>query len=268
MIKYLKKLIKIFFLKYNINFNLFTSKIEIINFIKLFKVKIPKNIELIRIGSKHDGGYLIPNILNEICYCYSAGIGKNINFEKDLSKYRINSFGADGTIKELPENIPNYNFIKKNIGFTDDEKNIRFETWVSSNTDNNNSLIAQIDIEGGEYNLILDTPLKTFEKFKVIVIEFHNFSNISNKIIYDFYYKSINKILIKFNICHLHINNAEKPIKINGIRIPPLLEITFLRKDFYKDELKSVRLPNKLDSKNLVNKKDYNFDKNWMNLII
>ena len=54
-----------------------------------------------------------------------------------------------------------------------------------------------------------------------------------------------------------------------GINIPPLIEITFLRKDFYNDKLKQIELPNKLDSKkNLLNKKDYNFDENWKKLII
>ena len=211
---------------------------------------------------------MIPNILNEISHCYSAGIGGHISFEKNLSQYQIDSFGADGNIEELPENLPNYNFTKKNIGLVNDSKNIRFETWINSNTPSNNSLIGQIDIEGEEYNLILDTPNKTFEKFKIIVIEFHNLNKIDNKIIYNLYYKSISKILLNFNICHLHINNAEKPIKIKGINIPPLIEITFLRKDFYNDKLKQIELPNKLDSKNLLNKKDYNFDENWKKLII
>ena len=68
----------------------------------------------------------------------------------------------------------NYNFLKKNICVSDDEKNIRFETWVNSNASNSNSLIGQIDIEGGEYILIIDTPLNVLKKFKVLVIEFHN----------------------------------------------------------------------------------------------
>ena len=39
--------------------------------------------DLIRVGSTNDGGYLIPNILNEIDYCFSPGIGNKFEFEKD-----------------------------------------------------------------------------------------------------------------------------------------------------------------------------------------
>ena len=65
-------------LKFNINIYNFSSRDDIINFIKLFKIKVPKNLKLTRIGSNNDGGYLVPNILEEIKYCYSAGIGKII----------------------------------------------------------------------------------------------------------------------------------------------------------------------------------------------
>lgn len=30
--------------------------------------------ELIRVGSNHDGGYLVPNDLEDIKYCYSPGV--------------------------------------------------------------------------------------------------------------------------------------------------------------------------------------------------
>ncbi len=267
MIKFIKKIIRTLLLKFNINIYLFTKEKEIIDFVKLFKIKLPKKLNLIRIGSSNDGGYLVPNILSEISFCYSAGIGKNIDFEKDLLNHNIVVFGADGNIDKLPEDIKNYNFTNKNIGLINNEKNIRFETWINSNENNDDSLIGQIDIEGAEYNLILDTPINIFKKFKIIVIEFHNLSKIDGKIIYDLYFKSLEKLLTTFNICHIHLNNAEKPIKIKGINIPPLIEVTFLRKDLYKGDLKKIEIPNKLDAKNLSTKENFHFDENWIKII-
>ena len=62
-------------LKFNINIYHLSNSEQIHNFLDYFKIEIPENLNLIRIGSKNDGGYLIPNILNEIKFCYSAGIG-------------------------------------------------------------------------------------------------------------------------------------------------------------------------------------------------
>ena len=39
---------------------------------------------LIRIGSAHDGGYLIPNDLGGISACFSPGVEVNSSFELDL----------------------------------------------------------------------------------------------------------------------------------------------------------------------------------------
>ena len=133
MIKKIKNIFRKILLKFNINVYNFSSKDDILDLLKLFKIKIPKNIELIRIGSNNDGGYLVPNIIHEISSCFSAGIGNNISFEKDLINRKISVFGADGTLDSLPEVQKNYNFLKKNICICDDEENIRFETWVNSN---------------------------------------------------------------------------------------------------------------------------------------
>ena len=93
-----------------------------------------------------------------------------------------------------------------------------------------------------------------FKKFKI-------------KIIYDFYLSALKKILVNFNVCHIHINNAEGQTKIRNIQIPHLLEITFLRKDYYNSDFKKVSIPNLLDNKNVLKKDNVNFDKNWIDII-
>ena len=63
-----------------------------------------------------------------------------------------------------------------------------------------------------------------------------NFTN--DEIVNNFYINVFKKILENFNICHIHVNNAENQTKIRGIKVPHLLEITYLRKDFYKSDFK------------------------------
>ena len=43
---------------------------------------------LIRVGPANDGGYLIPDILNEIDYCFSPGVGNKTDFEKHMLAFR------------------------------------------------------------------------------------------------------------------------------------------------------------------------------------
>ena len=44
------------------------------------------NIENIRIGGENDGGYIVPNDLKDIKYCFSPGVGTISKFEKELTQ--------------------------------------------------------------------------------------------------------------------------------------------------------------------------------------
>ena len=86
--------------KIKINYCITTCcKEDLKNFIKklfIYDVGYP----LIRIGSKKDGGYLVPKILNKIKYCFSPGVGQSFAFEKNLKNYNIHSFLADNTVED------------------------------------------------------------------------------------------------------------------------------------------------------------------------
>ena len=67
---------------------------DIISLLKPYDAGIP----LIRVGEDTDGGYLLPDILNDIDYCFSPGVGNSSSFEKSLESYGIKSFLADKSV--------------------------------------------------------------------------------------------------------------------------------------------------------------------------
>ena len=68
----------------NLSIDLSTKKSQLTKVLNKLK---PYNLgyDLIRIGSDNDGGYLVPNILNEIEMCFSPGTGNNTEFERDTT---------------------------------------------------------------------------------------------------------------------------------------------------------------------------------------
>ena len=133
---------------------------------------IDSGYPLIRLGNPHDGGYLIPDILDQIDYCISPGVGKDKkmqSFEDDLLKKNIISYLADGTVDYNGV----HNFTKKNIKDFNDDKNITLETFVNNSVKNSNKLILQMDIEGDEISVIYNSSIDLLKRFKCMVIEFH-----------------------------------------------------------------------------------------------
>lgn len=211
--------------------------------------------QLIRIGNKFDGGYLIPNVLHKIKYCFSGGVGDNYSFEQHLKDKSIKCFLADGTIKP----IKGFKFIKKNINCFNDKKNITINEWISKNISvkKNEGILLKLDIEGSEISTIYSIDEKYLKLIQVLVIEFHDLIFLGSQFGNKIFDEVISKILKNFTICHLHPNNYGSFRNIEGIKIPDLLEFTFINNNLIKNKKKiNYDFPHPLDSKNNPNTND------------
>ena len=253
-IKYkINYLIKKVFFKFNLILNKYYNSTKKLVDQFLIKIKIiDSGHKLIRIGADSDGGYLIPDILDQIEYCFSAGVGNTSSFEDHLSKFKIQSFLVDGTVNYNGK----HNFIKKNLNSFNDENNITLQTWVNDKIKDksNDKLLLQMDIEGSEIEVLYESDINFLERFKCIIIEFHHFTEIINLLSLKIYSDIFNKILKTHYICHIHPNNAGGKMFINGIDIPNVLEITFVNKKVAKYVKKiEYNLPHPLDKNNVQN---------------
>jgi hypothetical protein len=239
----------------DIYFSRVTSFEKLNNFFQLIK-PIKSQIDLIRLGGEKDSGYLIPNDLEGIKTCFSPGVSVEAFFENDLSKIGIKSYMADFSVEASPIENENFDFIKKYIGFENSPNFISLEDWIASKQANDDEMILQMDIEGGEYNVLLDTSRETLSKFRIILIEFHKFDLLLNSNSFDLISSSIYKLLRDFQIVHIHPNNCSETIKYKNYEIPPIIEFTFLRKDRVSNFSYETKFPHKLDRKNIETKPD------------
>lgn len=161
--------------------------------------------------------------------------------------YGIKSYLADGTVNY----DGNHDFLKKNLNTFNDEKNITLDDWVNKKVKYEcDDLMLQMDIEGSEIEVLYHTNI--LDRFKIIIIEFHHFHDIVNKLGLKIYNDIFNKIFKTHQIFHIHPNNASSILKINGINIPDMIEITFINKKLPKVYKKiDYDLPHKLDKKNM-----------------
>jgi len=243
-----KTFIKNFFLHFNIYITK-KYKNEIYFFFKKIEI-IDSGHELIRIGPNFDGGYLVPNILDQIEFCFSPGVGNCSSFENNLSNYNIKSFLADNTVDYFGK----HNFIKKNLNSFSDEKNITLEDWVNEkiSSRSNNNLLLQMDIEGSEIECLYNTSINCLDRFKIIIIEFHHFHYILNHLGLKIYNDLFDKILKTHHIVHIHPNNVGPTLNICSNEITNGYEITFINKKDCKYVKKiNYSLPHKYDYKNV-----------------
>ena len=241
--------------------------------LKLIKpLKSPFN--LIRIGRNKDGSYLIPDDLKGIKACFSPGVCNTKDFEDILAKrYKIKSYMCDFSsdiFKFKTPLIQNMQFFEKKwLDINEREDSISLENWVNKYiSDSSLDLILQMDIEGAEYRNLLSTSKSILNRFRILVIEFHDFSELLIN-------KTNNKVKLLINklnethICvHAHPNNCCGEIidKYSGINIPNVIELSFLRKDrFLNQKIKiNNQIPNQKDvTANSRFKRPLHLNKYW-----
>ena len=112
MINTLKNLFKKILLKNRILISRTTKASKIAQFLSSVS-PITTEHSLIRVGGNNDGGYLIPNDIENIDACFSPGVSNVANFENDLTKLGIPCFLADFSVENPPFQNPLFDFEKK-----------------------------------------------------------------------------------------------------------------------------------------------------------
>ena len=238
---------------------------------------LPKNFkpdgayELIRMGSDHDGGYLVdPKSIEQSNALIALGVGRNWSFEKDFlerKSVRIHAYdysiGLGYWIKHFLKRVLAVLIGRFSAPFDAVKLFLEFRTFFKDSAvlylekvgtapgcDTNLKkaldkldrapLFLKVDIEGYEYQ-ILEEIIRCKDDLTGLVIEFHSVSDNIEKI-EDF----INKIGI--TLIHIHPNNN----RLDEEGGPKAIELTF-SKNPTKLEDKFIH-PHALDQNNVPRK--------------
>lgn len=213
------------------------SKRSILDF---YDSLVPKNYghELLRIGGDNDGGYVIPNDLNGITYCLSPGCNLLSSFELQL----FQDFGVPSQICDLPKYLPDQaspgiEYIPKLLG-VDKSRFLTLEQWIKQvQRSDSDELMLQMDIEGAEYEILQQTNASMLQVFRTIVIEFHSLDLLKYKYFAEMQILPvIDKLLEYFDVVNVNANNACGYWFFGFDKFPPIIEVTFHRKDRRKSQ--------------------------------
>ena len=205
------------------------------------EVMSPQAEEVIRYGPAGDGGYLLVNKFIQIDKVVSLGVGRNIDIELYFANLGKEILLFDGTITSLPRSHKKFKFFNSNVYGTipttpNSSTFILVSDIFSSHLQSSakeffkSEILFFIDIEGSEYDLIMNLERSNLEVCQQITIEFHDiFKQITqnNTVIFD----ALIKLRETHELISVHGNNYGASFQVNGMDYPDVLETTWLRKD-------------------------------------
>ena len=249
-----------------------------------------KNNNLIRLGRKADGGYVVDkDIVEKTNFLITFGMGPDWSFELDYIKlnHKINIFMYDYTVSSAPYlkeiwkysrrfitfrakakdvkdrinylinylkffKLKNVNFFSEKITYPIKDKIDTDIEKVFSRIPSKENVILKSDIEGSEFEVI-DEISKFSSRIKMLIFEFHWLDK--NE---EIFLRSIKKLQKDFDVVHIHGNNHCEKLSTG---LPITLEMTLVNKNIKSNEATYVKdFPIKnLDFPNNPYKKDLSF---------
>ena len=233
-----------------------TEKEKVVDLIRELH-PLQTQFDLIRLGPNKDGGYLVPNCLEGIETCFSPGVAQVSEFEIECLNRGMKLFMADKSVEKPNWDIPEsqYSFQKKFIGCTNNQDFMTMDSWFNSTRlADDTELLLQMDIEGGEYSSIMSMSDELMSRFRVMVFEFHRLQHLWNRAFFEIA-ETVFKKILQTHICvHLHPNNyKDSKFSVHsrqGIDIPKVMEMTFIRKDIAQTNGYQSQFPHALDFDN------------------
>lgn len=197
-----------------------------------------------RVGSAHDGGYIVVDGIGDYDLLLSGGVERDISFEQQLLDLhpQLRGIAFDGSVPGLPNGgHARLEFRKQYIG----PNGADLRDALGAATD----AFLKIDIEGGEvwqFEVMDETHLS---RFKQIVVEFHDPYDASGHLLV--------KLRKTHDLVHVHGNNHAPTRPFKGATVPRVFEATYVRKHSSRTPLKSTRtLPTDLDRPNNPHARD------------
>jgi hypothetical protein len=188
---------------------------------------LQSGVPLVRLGGNGDGGYLIPDDLEGIEYCFSPGVNRTADFENALANRGVRSFLADYSVEQPPLMRPEFVFDRKFIGAWDDAVYMTMSSWKNRYLPGyGGELLVQMDIEGAEYEVILNTPSELLRQVRILVVELHALERLFDPFAYRIIKACMDKLLQEFFVVHAHPNNCSGSTAYDGIEIPHVVELT------------------------------------------
>jgi|DEB0MinimDraft_10_1074344.scaffolds.fasta_scaffold61910_2 hypothetical protein len=210
-----------------------------------------------RVGSKKDGGYVVLNeISKDTQVLLSYGVEDNTSFENDFThKFGCVAHLFDHTIDGLDPNSDSkrFTFHKEGISHVKTKDCDTLMTHLSK-FGNRDHVTLKMDVEWCEWAVFETFPEDYLDFFDQILCEFHlipmdykgghspYFTKFHSRV-----YDEINDLLMKryagvmhklqrhFYVFHAHCNNSLPCNVVNGADVPPLLELSLVRKDLVKN---------------------------------
>jgi len=111
--------------------------------------------------------------------------------------------------------------------------------------------VLKFDVEGAEWECVPASKSASLKRCRIIVAELHGLVNLHNPTLFRKAQETLKLLSLHHTVTHIHPNNCCPVALVEGVPLPAVLEVTWLRKDRSRFELANDPIPSPLDAPNV-----------------
>ena len=186
------------------------------------------DIPLIRLGGDHDGGYLVPDDLEDLV-AISPGVAAEVSFDLALADRGVPVHMFDASVSGPPVSHRNFHFTKKFLESYDSDSSITLDS-IADHIAPTGELLLEMDIEGAEYRVLHAASESVLRRLRVIILELHDLQDAASASRHADIRSAFEKLRKTHDVVHVHPNNGGPSFTIGGSTLPGTVEVTLLRR--------------------------------------
>ncbi|WP_298212665.1 hypothetical protein [Ferrimicrobium sp.] len=192
----------------------------------------PHGARFTRIGGENDGGYVMVDQGLSDTSVYNFGIGQEVTWDQAMASMGNRIYQYDHTIEAPPSVEGDTVFYALGLGSKTDETMISLPDALATHHDQaRDDLILNIDIEGGEWDILPLLTTRDLAPFSQIVMELHHLLRIVEDHAFQRQvYHSLEVLIDTHQVVHVHANNYGTRGLADGVMGYDVLEVTLVRK--------------------------------------
>ena len=218
----------------------------------LLRPMTPEGGNFVRVGGANDGGYVMVDHGLDNTSVYNFGIGSEVTWDQAMAERGNIIYQFDHTIDAPPPIVGETVFVRKGLGISSDDHFVSLGDALSANDHcNRRNLVLNIDIEGGEWEILPHLGSYELAPFAQIVMELHGLlRTIVDPEFRTLVHDSLSTLFVTHQLVHVHANNFGECAIASGVLAYDVLEVTLLRKPGWKFTECDETFPRVLDRPN------------------
>jgi hypothetical protein len=224
---------------------------DILRLLRMLRPHDAMGLPKTRVGSPADGGYVLNDDLRGLNGLLSIGIGNDVSFDLAFAQQGVQVYQYDPTVEGPPVVHSRFCFRKLGLAQADGQEMRSVASMLAENgLAGCRDLLLKFDVEGAEWGA-LDGVL-VLEHFRQIVGEFHFLEKLEQDGFFEQAWRVFERLTRHHIVTHLHANSATGAHIVQGMLMPRLLEITFLRRDRSTFAPSHDPIPSPIDRPNML----------------